>query len=261
MMTMQLDFITWYDAPMPHIEIGAEKIFTFAHFAITNTLLMSWAVVVFLIVLAQIISRRMAMVPAGLQNAAEAGVEKLLGFMEGVLHSRERAEKYFPVIATIFILILICNWFGIIPGVGSIGFFEVQNGQHVFVPLLRSVASDLNFTLALALTSVIIVNVLGITALGFRSHASKFFSFKSPISFFVGLLELLGEFSKMISFAFRLFGNIFAGEVLLIIMGFLSPYIIPVPFLGLEIFVGFIQALVFSMLTLVFISIAIEQHA
>jgi F-type H+-transporting ATPase subunit a len=246
---------------MPHIEIGAEKIFAFSHFAITNTLLMSWVVVLFLVILANIISRRLEVIPHGLQNLAEFGVEKLLGFMESVFHSREKAEKYFPMIATIFILVLICNWFGIIPGVGSVGFHEVHNGVPVFVPLFRSVASDLNFTLALALTSVLIVNILGVTALGFRTHASKFFSFKNPISFFVGLLELLGEFSKMISFSFRLFGNIFAGEVLLIIMGFLSPYIIPVPFLGLEIFVGFIQALVFSMLTLVFISIAIEQHA
>ena len=246
---------------MPHIEIGAEKIVSFAHFAITNTLLMSWVVVVFLIVIAQVISRNMKMIPAGIQNVAEAGIEMLLNFMEGILHSRVKAEKYLPIIATIFILILMCNWFGIIPGVGSVGFYEVINGHKIFVPLLRSVASDLNFTLALAVTSVTIVNVLGFTALGFRQHASKFFSFKNPISFFVGLLELLGEFSKMISFSFRLFGNIFAGEVLLIIVGVLSPFIVPIPFLGLEIFVGFIQALVFSILTLVFISIAIEQHA
>jgi F-type H+-transporting ATPase subunit a len=246
---------------MPHIEIGAEKLWTFGQFAITNTLLMSWIVVIILIVAAQILKRRMALIPAGFQNIVELGIEKLLDLMEGVFHSRSKAEKYFPIIATIFTLVLVCNWFGIIPGVGSIGFFEVHSGQKLFVPLLRSVASDLNFTLAIAISSVLIVNILGIAAVGMRGHVSKFISFKNPVSFFVGILELLGEFAKMVSFSFRLFGNIFAGEVLLIIASFLAPYIVPIPFLGLELFVGFIQALVFAMLTMVFISIAIEQHA
>jgi F-type H+-transporting ATPase subunit a len=221
---------------------------------------MSWIVVIVLIVAAQLLYRRLTLIPAGFQNVAEAGIETLLGFMQGMFHSRAKAEKYFPLIATIFILILISNWFGILPGVGTIGFYEQHHGEEVFVPLLRSVASDLNFTLALAVTVVLFVNVIGIAAQGMGSHMSKFFSFKNPVTFFVGLLELLGEFSRMISFAFRLFGNIFAGEVLLIIMGFLSPFIAPVPFLGLELFVGFVQALVFAMLTMVFISIAIEHH-
>lgn len=250
-----------YDTDMPHIEIGAEKIFSFSHFFITNTLLMSWIVVIFLIVIARMIANRMSIIPGKLQNIAEFGVEKLLGLMESVLHSRAKAEKYFPLIATIFTLVLICNWFGIIPGVGSIGFYEVHEGTTLFVPLLRSVASDLNFTLAIAITAVIAVNVLGLLAQGFKAHASRYLSFKNPLSFFVGILELLGEFSRIISFSFRLFGNIFAGEVLLVIASFLAPYLLPVPFLGLELFVGFVQALVFSMLTLVFIAIAIEHHA
>src|SRR5947209_6476241 len=126
---------------MPHIEIGAEKILSFSHFAITNTLLMSWIVVIVLIVAAQIVRRRMALVPIGLQNVAEMGVEKLLGLMEGVLHSREKAEKYFPIIATLFTLVLISNWFGIIPGVGSVGFYTGTGTSRFLVPLLRSGAS------------------------------------------------------------------------------------------------------------------------
>ncbi len=244
-----------------HIQIGAEKLFSIAGLAVTNTLLMTWIVALFLIVISQIVSRRMVMVPALLQNTVETGVESLLSFMEKVLHSREKALKYFPLIATIFTLILISNWFGIVPGVGSIGLYEQHDGKEVFVPLLRSVASDLNFTLAIACIAVISVNVIGFLALGFKGHASKFFNFKSPVGFFVGILELLGEFSKTISFSFRLFGNVFAGEVLLIITGFLVPYFVPIPFLMLEIFVGFIQALVFATLTLVFISIAVEEHA
>ncbi len=246
---------------MPHIEISAEKIFSIFGMPITNTLLTSWIVVAGLLIFAWLVRRRIAMVPAGTQNVVELGVEKLLGLMEGVFHSREKAEHYFPLIATIFTMILACNWFGVLPGVGSIGFYTVSEGSTAFVPLFRSVASDLNFTLAIALSAVILVNVFGMVAVGLKGHVGKFISFKDPISFFVGILELLGEFAKMISFSFRLFGNIFAGEVLLIITGFLAPFIIPIPFLGLELFVGFIQALVFAMLTMVFVSIAVEHHS
>ncbi len=222
---------------------------------------MTWIVALFIIILSQVAVRRMQLVPLGVQNAVEWGVESLLGFMEKILHSRDKAIKYFPLIATIFTLILFSNWFGILPGVGSIGLHQVHDGHEVFAPLLRSVASDLNFTLAIAIIAVVMTNVFGIIALGFKSHASKFFNFSSPINFFVGILELIGEFAKLISYSFRLFGNIFAGEVLLIITGFLVPYFVPVPFLILEIFVGFVQALVFATLTLVFISIAVEHHS
>ena len=249
-----------YDRAMPAIEIAAEKLISFMGFPITNTLLMSWIVVIFLIILSQIISRNIRKVPAMLQNIAEMGVESLLGMMDGVLHSRERSEKFFPFIATIFTLILVSNWFGIIPGVGSIGFFEVHNGVRNLVPLLRSSASDLNFTLTIAVLSVVLLNFYAIRELGLKVHLSKFFNFKNPVLFFVGILELVSEFAKIVSFSFRLFGNIFAGEVLLIITGFLAPFLAPIPFLMLEIFVGFIQALVFSMLTLVFLSIAVEHE-
>ena len=141
------------------------------------------------------------------------------------------------------------------------GIFERgHEGQEIFVPLFRSTASDINFTLALAIISVVATQLLGIAAIGFAKHAAKYISFKGPIQFFVGILEIVSEVAKMISFSFRLFGNIFAGEVLLIIIGFLVPYVVPAPFLMLELFVGFIQALVFAMLTLVFISIATVEH-
>lgn len=244
-----------------HIEIAAERIFSIGNFFVTNTLLTSWIVVIVLIIIAQILSRRISLIPGKFQNIVEFGVEKLLGLMEGVLHSREKAEKYFPLIATIFTLVLMCNWFGVIPGVGSVGFTEMHEGKAVFIPFLRTVASDLNFTLAIAITAVTAVNIFGIAAQGIQPYVSKYITFKNPLSFFVGMLELLGEFTRIISFSFRLFGNIFAGEVLLVIASFLVPYVIPVPFLGLELFVGFIQALVFAVLTLVLVSIAIEHHA
>jgi F-type H+-transporting ATPase subunit a len=175
--------------------------------------------------------------------------------MESVLGSRRHAEKYLPLVATIFLFILFSNWLGLLPGVGS--FIIHEDGGRV--PLLRSPASDLNFTLALAITAVLAVNVLGVAALGAAKHGKKFFNFSNPIAFFVGILELISEFARMISFSFRLFGNVFAGEVLLVIMAFLVPYLIPLPFLFLELFVGFIQAFIFAMLTLVFTAAAVAE--
>ncbi|TSC75148.1 MAG: ATP synthase, subunit A [Parcubacteria group bacterium Gr01-1014_33] len=244
---------------MPHIEIAAEKLVSFFGFPITNALLTSWIVVGILVFLAVLVSRHIRLIPAPIQNMFEIVVEGFLGLMEGVLGSRKNSEKYLPLVGTLFLFIVISNWLGIFPGVGSIGIFE--GGAHgKFVPLLRSAASDINVTLALATITVILVNVSAIHTLGVGTHLSKYFSFKGPIEFFVGILEFISEFAKIISFSFRLFGNIFAGEVLLVITGFLAPYGAPVPFLMLEVFVGFIQALVFAMLTTVFISIAVAHH-
>ncbi|MBI2056147.1 MAG: F0F1 ATP synthase subunit A [Candidatus Sungbacteria bacterium] len=250
---------------MLHIQIAAEKITEVFGFPITNALLTSWVVFAVLTALVFFLYRNIRMVPAGIQNVFEAATEAFLGLMEGMFGSREKAERYFPLIATIFFFVVISNWLGILPGVGSIGFFEEHAGEHgeterLFVPLFRSAASDLNFTLALGVIAVLFVNFLGASELGIGKHLAKYFSLKNPIDFFVGILEFISEFAKMVSFSFRLFGNVFAGEVLLAITGFLAPYLVPVPFLGLEVFVGFIQALVFAMLTMVFVSIAVSQH-
>lgn len=246
---------------MPHIEIAAETLTHVFGFPVTNALVTSWIVVALLVVVSLLLRARIALVPGALQNLLEFFMEAFLTLMEGVLGSRDKAEKYFPIVGTIFLFVLTSNWLGILPGVGSVGFFETTGGGEArFVPLLRSAASDLNMTLALATITVLTVHVLAIGAIGVRPHLGKFFSFKGPIEFFVGILELVSEFAKIISFSFRLFGNIFAGEVLLVITGFLAPVAAPIPFLMLEIFVGFVQALVFAMLTMVFISIAVAHH-
>lgn len=246
---------------MPHIEIAAEKLFYLLGLPVTNTLLTGWIVMGIFLVAARLLAGRIRTVPGGLQNIFEFAVERFLGMMESVFGSREKAERYLPIVATLFLFIVISNWLGILPGVGSVGIFERYDGEETrFVPFFRSAASDLNLTIALALIAVAAVHLAGIRQLGFGAHFSKFFSFKNPIEFFVGILELVSEFAKMVSFSMRLFGNIFAGEVLLIITGFLAPYGAPIPFLGLEIFVGFVQALVFAMLTTVFISIAVAHH-
>lgn len=131
--------------------------------------------------------------------------------------------------------------------------------ERVLIPFYRVPASDLNFTIALALIAFVVIEFAGFNALGL-GYLKKFFTFKSPLAFFVGLVELLSEFARIISFSFRLFGNLFAGQVLLFIMPFLVPFLLVMPFYGLELFVGIIQGFVFAMLTLVFMSIAIESH-
>jgi len=241
---------------MPHIEIAAEHIVGF----ITNTILSTWIVLLIWLIMGLIIFKGRNLVPSFIQNIVEIVLEGLIDMMRGVFGSRHEAERYLPIISTIFLFVLTSNWLGIVPGVGSIGFFEIKEGERLFVPFLRSGASDINTTLALAIIALFFVHVIGISAIGFWKHVGKFFTLKSPVDFFVGILEFISEIAKMISFSFRLFGNVFAGEVLLIIMAFLVPYVVPVPFLGLELFVGFIQALVFAMLTTVFIGLATAHH-
>jgi len=244
---------------MPHIEIAAEKLFILGGLPVTNTLIMSLLVTLILALIAWRLRASARLIPSLLQNIIEIVFESFLGIMQGMFGSREKAEKYAPLIITIFLFVLLSNWLGIFPGVGSIGFIEKIKGEEILVPFFRSAASDLNFTLALGVVAVLLVNVFGVLAIGLAKHFSKFFSLYGPLEFFVGILEFISEIAKMISFSFRLFGNVFAGEVLLIITAFLAPYLIPVPFLVLELFVGFIQALVFSMLTMVFISIAVQH--
>jgi F-type H+-transporting ATPase subunit a len=241
---------------MSEISLRAEEIFRVGSYAVTNSLLLATLSLVVLAALGLALKRRLAMVPGMFQNAFETALDALLGLMDSVLGDRKKSEKYLPLVATIFLFILFSNWLGLLPGVGSV---IVHEGTRT-VPLLRSPASDLNFTLALAIVAVLSINILGVAAIGAVKHATKFFNFKGPIEFFVGILELVSEFAKMISFSFRLFGNVFAGEVLLTIVGFLVPYVVPLPFLFLELFVGLIQAFIFSMLTLVFVAAAVTEH-
>ncbi|SRR5258708_2673531 len=240
---------------MPQISLRAEEIFRIGSFPVTNTLLLSAILLILLTVVAIVFRRRLALIPGTAQNLFEMLLDGALGFMDSVLGDRKTSEKYLPLVFTVFFFVLCSNWLGLLPGVGSI---VVRHGGES-VPLLRSPASDLNFTLALALIVVTMVNVLGVAAIGLRKRAAVFFNFTGPLKFFVGILELLSEFARIISFSFRLFGNVFAGEVLLAIIVFLVPYLIPLPFLFLEIFVGFVQAFIFGMLALVFVAMAVAH--
>lgn len=244
---------------MIEVSFTPEYLFSIGALRVTNSLLASWIVVLAVVVLAFWGSRRLRKIPRGFQAVVEYAIEKLEGMVEGVTGNSRQTASFFTIVATIFIFVVLANWLGLLPGFGTVLF---QNGHSEGgVPLLRAATTDLNLTVALAIISVIAVQLAGIGALGFFAYIKKFINFSSPIKFVVGLLELVGEVAKVMSFSFRLFGNIFAGEVLLMVMTYLIPLIVPVPFIALEIFVGFIQALVFAMLTLVFLKTATEmQH-
>lgn len=236
-----------------HISLKAEKIFTVLGIPVTNSILTTWLVMLFLVIFSLIVSRRITLIPTGLQVLTEMLVGGIYNFFETV--TKDKTRIFFPLLGTLFIFIVFLNWFGLFPGVGSIGLNEMEEGHKIFVPLFRAGSADINTTLALALISVFTIQFFGIKTLGL-DYLGRFFNFKNPIYFFVGILELVLEFAKILSFSFRLFGNIFAGEVLLTVIAFLMPIFAPIPFLGLELFVGFIQGLVFSMLTAVFLSLA-----
>lgn len=242
-----------------HISLAAEKIIELGPVAITNTMLVSWIVIFMLAVLAFLATRRMKAVPGKIQNFFEFIVETLLNMVENVTGNRRMAEEFLPVVGTLFLFIIAANWIGLVPGFETIGHWETAEGHQTLIPYLRQPTADLNTTFALAFISVLAVQIVGFTYLGFR-YIKKFINFKGPIQFFVGGLESISEFAKIISFSFRLFGNIFAGAVLLAVISFLIPAIAALPFYGLEMFVGFIQALVFAMLTTVFLYMATMGH-
>ncbi len=245
-----------------NISIVAEPVFYIGRYAITNSLLSALLVTIFFIFIAiKINSSKLEDSPKGnsLQNLLEIILEGFLNLYTSVVGSK-MAKEIFPILTTIFVYILFSNWSGLIPGVGPIGVWEEHHGEKILIPLFRAPTADLNTTIMLSLIAFVFIQYYGIRALGIK-YIKKFFAnpIKKPIFAFVGFLELVGEFVKIISFSFRLFGNIFAGEVLLAVMAFLFPLFLSIPFIGLELFVGIIQSLVFVMLMLVFTATATQD--
>lgn len=271
-----------------HIAINSEVIAKILGFEVRTSALTSVIVTAMIVLGAFAINRLLKKTskPKGVQAIIEVVIESLHGMVQDVTGDTKKTKDFFPFIASFFIFVIFNNWFGLLPIVGPLGYYakeaahttqaevtteQLEHGEEPahaeeavekkspFIPYLRPATSDLNVTLALGLMSIGLVQWFGIKYLGL-AYFRKFFNFSSPILFFVGLLELISEFAKIISFAFRLFGNIFAGKVLIIVIKFLVPLILPMPFYALEVFIGFIQALVFSMLTLVFINMATVSH-
>lgn len=243
-----------------NISISAEPIAHFLGITVTNSLFTSWIITAILVVCAILFSRTIVYkgAPGRLQSFVEMIIEGLFGMVESIAGTA-KAKVFFPMVATLFIFIIFSNWSGLLPGAGTIGFREELHGAEVFIPYWRAPTSDVNTTLALGLLTMVMVQVYGYKYLGLK-YFKKFFDFSNPINFFVGLLELISDISKIISFTFRLFGNVIAGEILLLVMAMLVPVFGPTPFIALEIFVGFIQALVFMMLASVFINMATLGH-
>jgi F-type H+-transporting ATPase subunit a len=303
---------------LPPVSVRAEALpgVTIGGVSFTNAFLTALVVDVVLVILAFFGTRKMQLVPTGLQNLLEWIIEALYNLTESVATAKW-APRFFAIVATIFFYVLFSNWFGLVPGLAAVGVCEehhIEEGEEhaafpglaaplldhpeetprpplgcqsgeVIVPIFRSPSTDLNNNFALALVSVGMTQVFGVMALGI-GYFTKFFNVKGmirafgadehgqrrgcagmlgafmfgAIDFFVGILELISEFAKIISFSFRLFGNIFAGEVMLLVLASLLPLILTIPFLGLEVFVGLIQAFIFFILTLAFFSIATISH-
>ena len=364
----------FFKSPKPLIEIKAETIVDIGPFPLVNTYVTSLTVVILLIVLAYFATRKMSLIPGGLQNVVEAVMEALYNICINTA-GEKNGRRFFPVIMTIFTFIWIANWMALLPFFNAIGTVEKVNAEEfkstavifsksaglnliqlnaksvdfdkdaiknlcsqyakppvgasaaefdakhtscvegqrglaiakkldsrekttsgvaacagtagdeaydhclvtasetaieqlgaenkqlgVLVPYFRSMNTDLNSPLSIAIWAMIFIEFWGVTTLGTFKYAAKFFNFSSPIAFFVGFLEFIAELARLISFTFRLFGNMLAGEILLLVMMFLVPFLIALPFYALEVFVGLIQAFVFAMLTLVFGVLAVSSH-
>jgi F-type H+-transporting ATPase subunit a len=237
------------------VVLAAEHLGSVFGFPITNGLLMSWVIMALLIAAAFFVGRSLELSPGRFQTALEWAFEGAYGYIAETLGSEAWAKRFFPLLATVFLFILVGNELEFFPGVGSIGLVHA----NLFVPLLRTPAADLNFTLALAIICFLVIEITGIAAIGALKYAGRYINLKSPLGFAVGLIELMSTLGRLISFSFRLFGNIFAGEVMVLVAGYFLPYLLPVPLEAFEMFIGVVQALVFAMLTLFFVKLAIAE--
>jgi F-type H+-transporting ATPase subunit a len=240
--------------PVPEVELAPPILLSIGAFHVTNTLVSAWLTTVLVLLLFVGGTRKMKVIPGRLQSVLEMLVEALYGFISGVVGERF-ARPFFPILATIFIFIAFNAWMALIP-VYQVLTLEVDgHATHV----LRSAGTDINMPLALAIISFVFIEVWG-----FKVHKigylKEFFRFKSPIEFFIGILELISHFIRLVSFTFRLFGNMLAGEIILLMITFLLIFTAPLAFYMLELLVGGVQALVFTGLTLVFALLAVAPH-
>ncbi|MDE1965953.1 MAG: F0F1 ATP synthase subunit A [Patescibacteria group bacterium] len=239
------------------VVLAPENIGSVLGLPITNSLIMAWLLMALLIGGALLLRRKLALIPGRVQAAVEWAFEGALDYIAELLESEELARRFFPLVATIFLFVFIANELEFFPGVGSLGVFHASE----FLPVLRTPTTDLNFTLALAIISFFTIEITGIAALGFFKHVGRYVNFTSTVGFFVGILEMFSNLGRLVTFSFRLFGNIFAGEVVVLVAGYFLPYILPAPLMGFEMFIGLVQAVVFAILTLFFIKLAIMDPA
>jgi len=272
-----LELPSWLSTSRPDPKLPAEVVFHLFGFPITNSVIGAWLTIIFLVGFSYAVTRRMRLIPPRLQSLFESFLGWLYNFCQSVA-GEENGRRFFPVMATIFLFVAFNAWLSLLPGFGSITVHTAEGEVH----LLRGANTDINMPLALALMSFVFVEFFGLRRGGIR-YLGKFVNvgpfFRSVsqilrgrlraglsglitgvINIFVGFLEALSELVRIVSFTFRLFGNMTAGEILLLIAMFLIPWVFALPFYGLELLVGFVQALIFGGLTLVFLTVAVGAH-
>lgn len=254
----------------------AEEILNIGGFVVTNSMIMVWIVAAFIIGVAQLATKKMAVVPSGLQNFVEWLVESLYHFLEGIL-GKHLVKRTFWFFGTIFVMILFTNWFGLLPGVGTVGWKLTGSGvdpHDAFRPFLRGGNADLNMTAAMSFTFALLWFYWAIAENGIKGFLAHIFAPKGKFSgimavmmlavfAFVGVLEIVSILFRPVALSFRLYGNMFAGENILENMMFLGgkwlAWLPPIPFYFLELLVGLIQALVFMLLTAVFLKLICDH--
>ncbi len=271
-----------FRVPRPTVELPAETVFHVGHFSVTNTLIASWFTIAVLVGLSILFTSKMKLIPGRRQGLGEVIVEGLLNFVESVA-GKKHARMLFPGVATIFIYVISNAYLALLPFFGTIGFHHSSHGHEEFVAIFRAANTDVNVPLSIAIMSLIFVESWGMRSIGVIHYLSEFINVRQMvqgfkdllrgkigqalmnmvfgfISLFVGVLEIFSHMTRMLSFTFRLFGNMTAGEILILVSCFLVPLVFTIPFYGLELLIGMIQALIFSGLTLVFGTIAVSPH-
>ncbi|MBM4306478.1 MAG: F0F1 ATP synthase subunit A [Deltaproteobacteria bacterium] len=264
--------------PRPYIHLPAETVAHVGDFSITNTLIASWFTILLLVGLSVLLTRKMNLIPGRRQGLGEVVVEELLNFVESISGAKH-ARMLFSGVATIFIYVIFNAYLPLLPFFGTIGFYHSAHGHEEFIAIFRAANTDVNLPLSIAIMSFIFVETWGMRASGVLHYLSEFINVRQflqglkelftgkirtgPmniifgfISLFVGVLEIFSHLTRMVSFTFRLFGNMTAGKILILVSCFLVPFVFTIPFYGLELLIGLIQALIFAGLTLVFGTVA-----
>ncbi|MDO8716196.1 MAG: FoF1 ATP synthase subunit a [Dehalococcoidales bacterium] len=267
----------WLIVAKPRPELPASVVFHIFGFPITNSIIATWVTMVFLVSFSFVATRKMTLVPGRRQSLLEFIVEALLNFCRSVA-GEKNGRRFFPIVATIFLFVVFNAWLSLFPGYGSI-LVHTEEGE---VHLLRGANTDINTPLAVAFISFFFVEIIGFSTLGI-GYGKKFVNLGGVvqsgrlliqgkvkaalsslifglINAFVGVIELVTEVLRVVSLTIRLFGNMTAGEILLLLAGFLMPWLFALPFYGLELLVGFVQALIFAALTLIFLTVAVASH-
>jgi len=271
-------WLSWFSVDRPEPKLPAEEVFNLFGFPITNSIIAAWLTIIVLVAFSYAATRRLKLIPGRWQALLEFALESLLRFCQSVA-GEKNGRRFFPVVATIFLFVIMNAWLSLLPGFGSI---TITNSEGEAVHLLRSANTDINMPLAIALMSFVSVEYFGIRLRGaqylgkfinvgqfsrsmgqlFRGKLRTGFSglITGVVNIFIGFLETMSELVRIVSFTFRLFGNMTAGEILLLVAVFLVPWLFALPFYGLELLVGFVQALIFGGLTLIFLTVATAEH-